>query len=63
LRSARNARSKKRCAEIDSVIAEFGGDADAPAALTRMAEALLHYRHVLRQLLDAGEMMRGSRLL
>jgi acetoin utilization deacetylase AcuC-like enzyme len=52
---------QKRRAEIDSVIAEFGGDADAPAALASMAETLLHYRHVLRQLLDAGEMIREGK--
>jgi hypothetical protein len=52
---------RKRRAEIDSVIAEFGGDTDAPAALARMAETLLHYRHVLRQLADAGEMIREGK--
>ena len=46
-----------RQAQIDAVIAEFGGDTDASAALTRMAEALLHYRQWLRQLVDAGEMI------
>jgi hypothetical protein len=35
--------ARKRQAEIDSVIHEFGGDADAPAALARMAETLLQY--------------------
>jgi len=44
-------------ARIDAVIAEFGGDTDAPAALARMAEAILHYRHCLRQFVDAGEMV------
>jgi len=48
-------RERERQAAIDSVVAEFGGDADPPSALTRMAEALLHYRHWLNQLVDAGE--------
>jgi hypothetical protein len=32
---------RERQAQIDAVIAEFGGATDAPAALTRMAETLL----------------------
>jgi acetoin utilization deacetylase AcuC-like enzyme len=52
---------RDRQAEIDAVIAEFGGDADAPTALTGMAQALLHYRHWLRQLVDAGEMIRQGK--
>jgi hypothetical protein len=32
---------RERQAEIDAVIAEFGGDTDAPTALTGMAQALL----------------------
>jgi hypothetical protein len=43
---------RNRQAEIDLIVAEFGGD---PA---RMAEALLYYRHWLRQLVDAGELIR-----
>jgi hypothetical protein len=46
----------ERQAEIDAIIAEFGGDTDAATALTGMAQALLHYRHCLRRLADAGEM-------
>jgi hypothetical protein len=38
---------RERQAEIDAVIAEFGGDTDAPTALTGMAQALLDYRHRL----------------
>jgi acetoin utilization deacetylase AcuC-like enzyme len=48
---------RKRQAEIDLVVAEFGGDKDTPAALARMALALLAYRRWLRQLVDAGEMI------
>jgi hypothetical protein len=44
-------------ARIDAVIAEFGGDTDAPVALAHMAEAILRYRHCLRQFVDAGEMI------
>ena len=43
-------RERSRRAEIDAVIAEFGGNTDA------MAEALLHCRR-LRQFVDAGEMI------
>jgi hypothetical protein len=50
-----------RQAQIDAVLAEFGGDTDASAALTRMAEALLHYRQWLRQLVDAGEMIQRGK--
>ena len=50
-----------RQAQIDAVLAEFGGDTDASAALTRMAEALLHYRQWLRQLVDAGEMIQQGK--
>jgi hypothetical protein len=53
--------ARERQAEIDAVIAEFGGDTDAATALTGMAQALLHYRHCLRQLADAGEMIREGR--
>jgi hypothetical protein len=42
-------------AKIDAVIAEFGGDT------TRLAEALLHYRQWLRQLVDAGEMIQRGK--
>jgi acetoin utilization deacetylase AcuC-like enzyme len=52
---------RERQAEIDAVIAEFGGDADASAALTGMAQALLHYRHLLRQFIDAGEMIQQGK--
>jgi hypothetical protein len=48
-------------AEIDAVIGEFNGDTDALAALTRMAEALLSYRHWLRQLVDGVEMVQQRR--
>jgi hypothetical protein len=54
-------REQQRQAEIGAVIAEFGGDTDAPAALTRMAEAMLSYRHWLRQFVDAGEMIRQGK--
>lgn len=47
--------ARKRQAEIDAVVAEFSGDIDAPAALIRMAVALLAYRHWLRQIVDAGD--------
>jgi hypothetical protein len=51
--------ARERQAEIDTVIAEFGGD--AATALTGMAQALLHYRHCLRQLADAGEMIQQDK--
>lgn len=54
---------QSRQAKIDAVIAEFGGDTDASATLTRMAQALLHYRHWLQQFVDAGEMIRRGRHL
>jgi hypothetical protein len=54
-------REQDRQAEIDAVITEFGGDTDAPAALTRMAEAMLSYRHWLRQFVDAGKMIRQGK--
>jgi hypothetical protein len=50
--------ARERQAQIDTIIAEFGGAADAPATLIRMAQALLDYRHALRQFIDAGEMVR-----
>jgi hypothetical protein len=61
IREWREQREQHRQAEIDAVITEFGGDTDAPAALTRMAEAMLSYRHWLRQLVDAGEMIREGK--
>jgi hypothetical protein len=51
----------ERHAEIDAVIAEFGGDTDAATALTGMAQALLQYRHCLRQLVDAGAMIQQGK--
>lgn len=50
-----------RQGQIDAVIAEFGGDTDAPAALARMAQTLLDYRHWLRQFVDAGEMVQQGK--
>jgi hypothetical protein len=47
-----------RRAEIDAVIAEFGGATDAPATMMRMAQTLLDYRRALQQFADAGEMVR-----
>ena len=41
-------REQKRQARIDAVITEFGGETDAPAALTRMAEELLYWRRRIR---------------
>jgi hypothetical protein len=61
VREGRERREQHRQAEIDAVITEFGGDTDPPAALTRMAEAMLSYRHWLRQLVDAGEMIRQGK--
>lgn len=55
--SAAERVARKRQAEIDAIIAEFGGAADAPAALGSMAAALLGYRRWLRQLVDAGKMI------
>ena len=49
--------ARKRQAEIDAVVAEFSANIDALAALIRMAVALLAYRHWLRQIVDAGEMI------
>jgi hypothetical protein len=46
---------RERQAVIDSVVAEF--DADP----IRMAEALLHYRHWLRQIVVAGEMIQQGK--
>ena len=60
-REWREQREQDDRARIDAVIAEFGGDTDASAALTRMAQALLDYRHLLRQLIDAGEMIRDGK--
>lgn len=57
----REQMEQSRQAKIDAVIAEFGGDTDASAALTHMAEALLHYRQWLRQLVDAGEMIQRGK--
>jgi hypothetical protein len=54
-------RRRERQAEIDAVIARFGGDTDAPLALARMAETLLHYRHWLRQLADGVEMVQQGK--
>jgi hypothetical protein len=51
----------QRQAEIDAVIAEFGGDTDASATLTRMAQALLEYRRCLRQVVHAGELIRQGK--
>jgi hypothetical protein len=61
VREAGEQREQQRQAEIDAVIAEFGGDTDASATLIRMAQALLSYRHWLRQLVDAGEMVRQGK--
>jgi acetoin utilization deacetylase AcuC-like enzyme len=60
-REAREQREQDDRARIDAVIAEFGGDTDAPAALTRMAQALLDYRHLLQQFIDAGEMIQQGK--
>jgi hypothetical protein len=38
-------REQQCQARIDAVIAEFDGESDASAALTRMAEELLYWRH------------------
>jgi hypothetical protein len=54
-REAREQREQEDRARIDAVIAEFGGD------MTRMARALLDYRHLLRQFIDAGEMIREGK--
>jgi hypothetical protein len=54
-REWREQREQQRRAEIDAVIAEFGGDTNALAA------ALLSYRHWLRQLVDAGGMIREGK--
>ena len=44
---------KQECqARIDAVIAEFGGETDAPAALTRMAEELLYWRRRMQLIAD-----------
>ena len=48
-------RERSRRAEIDAVLAEFGGNTDA------MAEALLHCRQWLRRLVDAGEMIQQGK--
>jgi hypothetical protein len=50
--------ARERQAEIDAVIAEFGGDTDAATALTGMAQALLL---CLRQLVDAGAMIQQGK--
>ena len=60
-REWREQREQDYCARIDAVMAEFGGNTDASAALTRMAQALLDYRHLLRQFIDAGEMIRDGK--
>jgi acetoin utilization deacetylase AcuC-like enzyme len=60
-REWREQREQDDRARIDAVIVEFGGDTDASATLTRMAQALLDYRHLLRQFIDAGEMIREGK--
>jgi hypothetical protein len=46
-------RADRDCrAQIDAVIAEFGGEADASAALTRMAEEILYWRSRMQLLSD-----------
>jgi hypothetical protein len=60
-REAREQREQDDRARIDAVIAEFGGDTDVAATLTRMAQELLDYRHLLRQFIDAGEMIREGK--
>ena len=52
---------QERRAKIDAVIVEYGGHTDAAATLARMAQALLDYRHLLRQFIDAGEMIREGK--
>ena len=54
---------QERQAKIDAVIVEYGGHTDAAATLTRMAQALLDYRHLLRQFIDAGEMILGGQAI
>jgi hypothetical protein len=54
-REWREQREQEDRARIDAVIAEFGGD------MTRMAQTLLEYRHLLRQFIDAGEMIREGK--
>jgi hypothetical protein len=61
MREAREQREKQDRAQVAAVIAEFGGDTDASTTLIRMAEALLHYRHWLRQFVDAGEMIQQGK--
>ena len=62
VRHARRARERRleieqhRRARIDTVIAEFDGDS------ARMAQALLDCRHLLRQFIDAGELVREGKL-
>jgi hypothetical protein len=60
-REWREQREQEDRARIDAVITEFGGDTDAAATMTRMAEAMLSYRHLLRQFIDAGEMIREGK--
>jgi hypothetical protein len=60
-REWREQREQDDRARIDAVISEFGGNTDAPVTLTRMAQALLDYRHLLRQFIDAGEMIREGK--
>jgi hypothetical protein len=54
-REWREQREQDDRARIDAVIAEFDGD------IARMAQALLDYRHLLRQFIDAGEMIREGK--
>jgi hypothetical protein len=60
-REWREQREQHQHERIAEVVAEFGGDADASATLSRMAQALLDYRHLLQQFIDAGEMIREGK--
>jgi hypothetical protein len=54
-REGRERREQQDHARIAAVIAEFDSD------LARMAKALLDYRHILRQFIDAGEMIQQGK--
>ena len=54
-------RAQECQAQIDAVIAEFGGETDQQAALARMAGELLYWRHCLRQLGDAVGMIKQGK--
>ncbi len=60
MRDVRARRDLDNQAQVDAIIAEFNGDADAAAALARLAEEILYWRIRMRLIADVVAKVRSE---